>query len=350
MGFHNTEEAIFTQPLDVSTYNTSLKTETSTTITKPSNVTSTKCSTSSKKNFTNGLTNNHILRHSFRTPDAIKTPSNTPPTFFKNNNSVKVECQVRARIPTSTGEFFLHLYRNNRDNKEHLAVVYGDNIRSNSLDASRPDENEMDRIIRGAYKGRLKPGQIKSDISDGDDPNISSIQLPPPLVRIHSECFTGETVHSSRCDCGEQLDEAMRLIQLEGHGVVIYLRQEGRGIGLADKLRAYNLQDLGYDTVTANLFLKHPPDLRNYDVATKILDDLNLSTIRLLTNNPDKIEQIEEAGIKVIERVPMIPITWQNNLDSNRIGKEVDQYLKVKVERMGHLLSIPETLLHIDNI
>ncbi|GBC46420.1 GTP cyclohydrolase II [Rhizophagus irregularis DAOM 181602=DAOM 197198] len=302
MGFHNTEEAIFTQPLDVSTYNTSLKTETSTTITKPSNVTSTKCSTSSKKNFTNGLTNNHILRHSFRTPDAIKTPSNTPPTFFKNNNSVKVECQVRARIPTSTGEFFLHLYRNNRDNKEHLAVVYGDNIRSNSLDASRPEENEMDRIIRGAYKVTTT------------------------------------------------FNEAMRLIQLEGHGVVIYLRQEGRGIGLADKLRAYNLQDLGYDTVTANLFLKHPPDLRNYDVATKILDDLNLSTIRLLTNNPDKIEQIEEAGIKVIERVPMIPITWQNNLDSNRIGKEVDQYLKVKVERMGHLLSIPETLLHIDNI
>ncbi|CAB5374703.1 unnamed protein product [Rhizophagus irregularis] len=309
MGFHNTEEAIFTQPLDVSTYNTSLKTETSTTITKPSNVTSTKCSTSSKKNFTNGLTNNHILRHSFRTPDAIKTPSNTPPTFLK----------------------IITLLKNNRDNKEHLAVVYGDNIRSNSLDSSRPEENEMDRIIRGAYKGRLKPGQIKSDISDGDDPNISSIQLPPPLVRIHSECFTGETVHSARCDCGEQLDEAMRLIQLEGHGVVIYLRQEGRGIGLADKLRAYNLQDLGYDTVTANLFLKHPPDLRNYDVATKILDDLNLSTIRLLTNNPDKIEQIEEAGIKVIERVPMIPITWQNNLDSNRIGKEVDQYLKTSL-------------------
>ncbi|GES75826.1 GTP cyclohydrolase II [Rhizophagus clarus] len=304
MGFHNTEEAIFTQPLDVSTYNTSLKTETSTTITIPiANVTSTKCSTSSKKNFTNGLTNNHILRHSFRTSDAIKTLSTTPSTFFKNNNSVKVECQVRARIPTSSGEFFLHLYRNNRDNKEHLAIVYEEHIR-----------------------------------------------LPPPLVRIHSECFTGETVHSARCDCGEQLDEAMRLMQLEGHGVVIYLRQEGRGIGLADKLRAYNLQDLGHDTVTANLFLKHPPDLRNYDVATKILEDLNLSTIRLLTNNPDKIEQIEEAGIKVIERVPMVPIAWQSNHNSNRIGKEVDQYLKVKVERMGHLLNIPETLLHIDNI
>ncbi|RIA92522.1 GTP cyclohydrolase II-domain-containing protein [Glomus cerebriforme] len=311
------------------------------------NVTSTKCSSTTasiKKNFTNGLTNN---RHLFRTSDAIKPPSAIPPTsFFKNNNSVKVECQVRARIPTSTGEFFLHLYRNNRDNKEHLAVVYGDNIRSNSLDAPRPGESEMDRIVRGAYRGRLKPGQIKSE-DINDDSNISSIEFPPPLVRIHSECFTGETVHSARCDCGEQLDEAMRLIQLEGHGVVIYLRQEGRGIGLADKLRAYNLQDLGHDTVTANLFLKHPPDLRNYDVATKILEDLNLSNIRLLTNNPDKIEQIEDAGIKVIERIPMVPIAWQKSHDPKRIGNEVDQYLKVKVERMRHLLNIPETLLHI---
>src|SRR5437016_5600992 len=111
-------------------------------------------------------------------------------------------------------------------------------------------------------------------------------------------------------------------------------------------IRAYNLQDLGHDTVTANLLLKHPPDLRNYDVATKILEDLNLSTIRLLTNNPEKIEQIEDAGIKVIERIPMVPTAWQKNHDTNRIGNEVDQYLKAKVERMKNLLNIPEALLH----
>ncbi|CAG8543767.1 11528_t:CDS:2 [Acaulospora colombiana] len=112
--------------------------------------------------------------------------------------------------------------RNNRDSKEHLAVVYGDDIRSKSLDAPRPGESEMDRIIRGAT---LRPDQACSE------------KLSSPLVRIHSECFTGETVQSARCDCGEQLNEAIRLIQSEGRGVVIYLRQEGRGIGLADKLR-----------------------------------------------------------------------------------------------------------------
>jgi GTP cyclohydrolase II len=241
MGFHNTEETIFAQPLDVSTYKAALQAETSALAKSPSlpitNVTSTKSSSTNsiKKKFTNGLTSNN-LKHSLRSSDAIKTPPITPPTTFLKNskNSVKVECQVRARIPTSTGEFFLHLYRNNRDDKEHLAVVYGDDIRSSSLDAPRPGENEMDRIIRGAYKGRLKPGQIKSEDINNDDSNISST---PPYVRIHSECFTGETVHSARCDCGEQLDKAMRLIQLEGRGVVIYLRQEGRGIGLADKLR-----------------------------------------------------------------------------------------------------------------
>ncbi|CAG8815400.1 11225_t:CDS:2, partial [Dentiscutata erythropus] len=151
---------------------------------------------------------------------------------------------------------------------------------------------------------------------------------------------------SVRCDCGEQLKEAMELIRSEGRGVVIYLRQEGRGIGLADKLRAYNLQDLGYDTVSANVFLHHPPDLRTYDIANQILADLRLSNIRLLTNNPDKIEQVENGGIKVVERVPMVPLAWKVNHDSNHIINELDQYLKVKVERMRHLLNVPETLLN----
>ncbi|KAF0406173.1 GTP cyclohydrolase II [Gigaspora margarita] len=352
MGRHSIEEAIFVQPVDVSTLNTSDKATTTTTLTKSATlpisnnvVTSMKRSTVLKKSYTNGLTTNHNIRFSLKAPETIITPPTTPPSSYFTNNKTQlsVECLVRARIPTSTGEFFLHVYKNNKDGKEHLAVVYGDEFRSKSLDASRPGENEMDRIVRGAYTGLLKPGQTRSNES-----NISIVysnQLPPPLVRIHSECFTGEILKSARCDCGEQLEEAMRLIQSEGRGVVIYLRQEGRGIGLADKLRAYNLQDLGHDTVTANILLNHPPDLRTYDIASLILDDLGLTSIRLLTNNPDKIEQIENDGVKVIERIPMVPQAWKDKLDSNRIGHEMDQYLKVKVERMRHLLNIPESLL-----
>lgn len=134
----------------------------------------------------------------------------------------------------------------------------------------------------------------------------------PPLVRIHSECFTGETIGSQRCDCGEQLDEAFRLITLAGRGVVVYLRQEGRGIGLLEKMRAYNLQDLGHDTVTANLMLGHGADMRTYGIAGAILRDLGVaqSGVRLLTNNPDKIRQIEGEGVSVVERVAMVPRSW----------------------------------------
>ncbi|RHZ85637.1 hypothetical protein Glove_63g67 [Diversispora epigaea] len=301
-----------------------------------------------KKTFTNGLTTNHHIRLSHRNSEVHITPPTTPPTTRYSDTKIPliVECQVRARIPTATGDMFLHLYKNNRDNKEHLAVVFGEDIRSTSLDTSRPGEVEMDRILRGAYTGKLKPGQTSSSDGFKGTTMISSDKLPPPLVRIHSECFTGEIVQSVRCDCGEQLKEAMKLIQSEGRGVVIYLRQEGRGIGLADKLRAYNLQDLGHDTVSANVFLHHPPDLRTYDIATQILADLRLSNIRLLTNNPDKIEQVENGGIKVVERVPMVPSAWKVNHDSNHIINELDQYLKVKVERMRHLLNVPETLLN----
>ncbi|CAJ0747870.1 17071_t:CDS:2 [Entrophospora sp. SA101] len=192
-------------------------------------------------------------------------------------------------------------------NSRMSTIVYGNDIYSKSLDRPRSGEKEIDRMIRGAYTGRLRPGQTKSDELGESINKISTTeqhsQQQSPLVRIHSECFTGETVHSARCDCGEQLEEAMRLIQSEGRGVIIYLRQEGRGIGLADKLRAYNLQDLGHDTVTANLLLQHSPDLRNYDIANQILKDLNLKSIRLLTNNPDKIEQVNESGIEVIEHI-----------------------------------------------
>lgn len=328
----------------------------------------------------------------------------------------KVECLVRARIPTTSGaEMFLHLYQNDSDNKEHLAIVFGHNIRSRSLDAEKPGETEMDRMIRGAYVGRLKPGRVSSRI----DPDQSKKPFTPrtrsgsalknvttvseeailetpsagpgqpatnsqdeqnqettldsfasistllenvqstsprkaPLVRIHSECYTGETAWSARCDCGEQLDEAARLMSLPNStgGVIVYLRQEGRGIGLASKLKAYNLQDLGNDTVEANLLLRHPADARTYGLATAILQDLGLGTdsdahkapeesgIRLLTNNPDKVRAVEGPGreVRVRERVPMIPIAWRTSGAKGVRGAEIEKYLETKIGRMGHMI------------
>ena len=254
---------------------------------------------------------------------------------------------VRARIPTTSGtEMFLHLYQNSEDDKEHLAIVFGKGIRSRSLDRVKEGETEMDRLIRGAYTGRLYPGRTASRLpekngeigcQDGQEERKAT-----PLVRIHSECYTGETVWSARCDCGEQLDEAARLMSLPGSegGVIIYLRQEGRGIGLGEKLKAYNLQDLGSDTVEANLLLRHPADARSYGLATAMLVDLGVHDIRLLTNNPDKVRAVEGPNREVVvrERVAMIPLAWR--LGKNGTGgirsEEVGGYLKTKV---GCLLS-----------
>lgn len=190
---------------------------------------------------------------------------------------------VSARIPTDEAEFHLYLYHNNHDDKEHLALVLGE--------------------VAG-----------KSDV----------------LVRLHSECFTGDVLGSRRCDCGEQLHFAMQQIAAAGEGVLIYLRQEGRGIGLLDKLRAYNLQDEGYDTVEANLLLGHQADERDYTVAARILDDLGTHSIRLITNNPHKIETLRELGIAVTERVPVEPTVYDENA----------QYLFTKVTRMNHMLNL----------
>jgi GTP cyclohydrolase II len=243
-----------------------------------------------------------------------------------------VNCVVRARIPTTTGtEMFLHLYQNNVDQKEHLAIVFGNTIRSRSLDAPRPGETEMDRLIRGAYTGRLYPGRTTSRLPDASEETVEKVE--PPLVRIHSECYTGETVWSARCDCGEQLDEAARLMSLPGSngGIIIYLRQEGRGIGLGEKLKAYNLQDLGSDTVEANLLLRHPADARSYGLATAMLMDLGQKEVRLLTNNPDKVRAVEGPGREIVvkERVAMIPLAWRGK--GGIRSKEVEGYLKTKV-------------------
>jgi GTP cyclohydrolase II len=196
--------------------------------------------------------------------------------------------KVGARIPTENGEFTVYLYHSSRDpQKEHMAFVYGD-VKSLNRDV---------------------------------------------LTRIHSECFTGEVVGSLRCDCREQLHTAQKMIAQKGAGVVVYLRQEGRNIGLLEKLKAYNLQDQGYDTVDANLALGHPADARTYDEAALILKDLGVSSIHLLTNNPDKVQKLSKEGIKITKRINMVP--KQLTLDNLA-------YLTTKVDRMNHFLDLNE--------
>lgn len=188
-----------------------------------------------------------------------------------------------ARIPTADGEFTLLLYENSEDDKDHLALVCG-------------------------------------DVEGQDD----------VLVRAHSECFTGDVLGSLRCDCGEQLDTSIRRVAEEGQGIILYLRQEGRGIGLKSKLKAYNLQDEGYDTVEANRMLGHGADERDYAIAARILEDLGVSSVRLLTNNPGKIEDLTEYGVEITERAPLEPHVNRHNED----------YLRTKATRMRHVLDL----------
>ena len=152
----------------------------------------------------------------------------------------------------------------------------------------------------------------------------------PVLVRVHSECLTGDVFGSKRCDCGQQLDAAMKQIAEAGRGVLVYLRQEGRGIGLVNKIHAYALQDQGYDTVDANLMLGFPSDLREYYMADEMLQDLGVKEIRLLTNNPLKIEGLKKHGLKVIERIPI----------QLEIFGETQRYMETKKQKMGHFLDL----------
>jgi GTP cyclohydrolase II len=197
-----------------------------------------------------------------------------------------------ARVPTVAGEFRLCLYLDNWSDKEHLALVMGE--------------------VAG-----------QRDV----------------LVRIHSECFTGDVLGSLRCDCGDQLHQAVHLIAEQGVGVLVYLRQEGRGIGLLDKLRAYNLQDVGYDTVDANLLLGHQADERDYTVAALILKDLGVHSVRLLTNNPKKIESLQELDVSVAARVSLQP----------RVTSENAAYLTTKAERMNHLFDLAPSFAALVN-
>jgi len=194
---------------------------------------------------------------------------------------------VTARLPRPAGEYRLSLFHNDRDDKEHLALVRGE--------------------VEGAR-----------DV----------------LVRIHSECFTGDVLGSERCDCGDQLSAALGMIDQEGRGALLYLRQEGRGIGLLEKLKAYNLQDLGYDTVDANRLLGHAPDERDYALAARIIEELGIRSVRLLTNNPAKISGLVEHGVEVRGRVPIGAV----------VKKENALYLRTKVERLRHRLDLEELL------
>jgi len=196
--------------------------------------------------------------------------------------AIEVSNLVQTRIPTKHGEFVLHYFSNTLDEKEHVAFVFG---------------------------------------------NVTNKTQVP--VRIHSECFTGDVFGSRRCDCGEQLDKALQLISEHGFGVLIYLRQEGRGIGLLKKLQAYNLQDQGMDTVDANIHLGHLADEREYSIAALMLENLQIKSIQLITNNPNKIDQLQSLGINVEGR---IPIEIESNCDNK-------SYLQTKADKMDHFLN-----------
>ena len=206
---------------------------------------------------------------------------------YRNRHERLVERFSSARIPTIYGEFSAHIYRSSLDDVEHLAFVFGD-----------LNENET------------------------------------PLVRVHSECLTGDVLGSLRCDCGSQLDLAMKLVAENGSGAIIYLRgHEGRGIGLGHKMRAYALQDEGMDTVDANVALGFAPDSREYGIGAQIIADLGIQKMRILTNNPAKYGGLQGYNLEIVERVPLIS-------DSN---PENVRYLQTKEERMGHLMDKSNT-------
>lgn len=204
---------------------------------------------------------------------------------YRRRHEKLVEKVAETRIPTKYGEFTIIAYRSRVDPDEQVALV-------------------------------------KGDIS-GDE---------PVLVRVHSECLTGDVFGSLRCDCGGQIDLAMEKIAAEGRGVFLYMRQEGRGIGFHNKMRAYALQDQGLDTVEANIALGFEPDLRDYGIGAQILADLGLHKIRLLTNNPKKVIGLESYGLQIVETVPLRTPPNPYNLE----------YLKTKQEKLGHLLEVDE--------
>lgn len=204
---------------------------------------------------------------------------------YRRKNESFISRVTEAKMPTEHGEFKMMGYVNTLNGEHHIALV-------------------------------------KGDVSDGN----------PVLVRVHSECLTGDALGSLRCDCGEQLKAAMTKVENEGRGIIVYMRQEGRGIGLINKIKAYELQDQGMDTVDANLALGFPADLRDYGIGAQILMDLGVQKVRLMTNNPKKVAGLTGYGIEIVDREPI----EMNHNEKN------EQYLKTKKEKLGHLLSFEE--------
>ncbi len=210
-----------------------------------------------------------------------------------NNQDINVWQYSETNLPTRYGKFRVVVFHNNLDHKEHLAIISG-------------------------------------DIGDGEN-------IP---VRIHSECLTSEVLGSLKCDCREQLSTALQYISRKGRGVVLYMRQEGRGIGLGNKIRAYALQELGFDTVQANHHLGFPDDLRRYDIAAMMLKLLGVHSVSLLTNNPKKIRGLEEAAIVVKERIPI-------EIEPNEIN---ELYLRTKAQKSGHLLHLSNHAMEFEQL
>ncbi|MBI4616775.1 MAG: 3,4-dihydroxy-2-butanone-4-phosphate synthase [Planctomycetes bacterium] len=210
---------------------------------------------------------------------------------YRRQQETLVSRQDGVRLPTEFGDFDLYLYKSEVDDELHLALVKG-----------------LGELAEGSFRPHPEP----------------------ILVRVHSQCLTGDLLGSRRCDCGAQMEEALRRIEKEGKGVFLYMRQEGRGIGLENKVKAYRLQDeLGLDTVEANAALGLPTDMRDYGVGAQILHDLGVRRMRLLTNNPRKYEALAGYGLEILERVPLeIPPSRGN-----------ERYLRAKREKLGHLLS-----------
>jgi 3,4-dihydroxy 2-butanone 4-phosphate synthase/GTP cyclohydrolase II len=200
---------------------------------------------------------------------------------YRRTREILIERVEVVKMPTEFGEFDLYLYRSKTDGRNHLALV-------------------------------------KGDLSSSED----------TLVRVHSECLTGDVFGSKRCDCGAQLHQAMRMVAEAGKGVIVYMKQEGRGIGLESKIRAYKLQESGLDTVQANLKLGYPIDLREYGLGAQILTDLGLEKICLLTNNPKKIIGLDGYGLEVVKQIPIKVTPNEHN----------SSYLETKRDKMGHLL------------
>ncbi|MDZ8117093.1 bifunctional 3,4-dihydroxy-2-butanone-4-phosphate synthase/GTP cyclohydrolase II [Pontiella sp. NLcol2] len=217
----------------------------------------------------------------FADQHGLKMTSVAEVTKYRYVHEKLVNMEREINMPTDAGPFRMRLYSSYVDHKDHLALVCGD-----------------------ASSGKV------------------------PLVRVHSECLTGDVFHSQRCDCGQQLHAAMHAVQEHGYGAIVYMRQEGRGIGLAKKLHAYELQEQGMDTVEANEHLGFDADLRDYGIGAQILNDMGMSRINLLTNNPAKIIGLDKYGIKVQERVPLVL----------KPGKFNDFYLATKRDKMGHLI------------